>query len=198
MGENELIEALRQKGEDRIKLLWEEARKESERLREEMNGRLSKVRAEVHRHLSRQTDQRKDNLLSEARKDVQRLQQEAEGRLAERCLNLAKEGLSELADRKRTTILRALVRETPEAHWRTVRVSPKDVDTARDCFANLEIVPDPTIGAGFVIASEAERFVVDNTLEMRLYRAWPRLLPELLNPIRCAAEDHEPAANDQN
>lgn len=196
MAESELIKALRQRGEERIKNLWEEAQNEAGRLRDEMNGRLNKVRSDIHRHLGRQSEQRKDIALLDARTEAQRLQLENERQLVERCLRLAKEELSALAERERRALLRKLAEETPNADWRSVRVSPEDTDVAKECFTNVEIVPDSTIGAGFVVANEDERIVVDNTLETRLYRAWPQLLPELLNAIRCAAEEDESAEID--
>lgn len=196
MAESELIKALRQRGEERIKNLWEEAQNEAGRLSDEMNGRLNKVRSDIHRHLGRQSEQRKDIALLDARTEAQRLQLENERQLVERCLRLAKEELSALAERERRALLRKLAEETPNADWRSVRVSPEDTDVAKECFTNVEIVPDSTIGAGFVVANEDERIVVDNTLETRLYRAWPQLLPELLNAIRCAAEEDESAEID--
>jgi V/A-type H+-transporting ATPase subunit E len=54
---------------------------------------------------------------------------------------------------------------------------------ARQLFPQAEIVIDEGISGGLVASSADGRITVINTLEKRLERLWPRLVPEILRDV---------------
>jgi V/A-type H+-transporting ATPase subunit E len=59
-------------------------------------------------------------------------------------------------------------------------VSPQDLALARLHFPGAEIQGDPAIGGGFAATGDGGSYQVVNTLERRLERVWPLVLPLLL------------------
>jgi vacuolar-type H+-ATPase subunit E/Vma4 len=74
----------------------------------------------------------------------------------------------------------ALADEIPGRAWPRVRVNPADSDLARHRFPDAEILADDDIVAGLVVEDDDGRIRIDNTLETRLARAWPQILPGIV------------------
>jgi len=73
-----------------------------------------------------------------------------------------------------------LAAELPPIAWETLRVNPADAEVATRLFPRARIVPDSAICGGMEALAEEGRIRVINTLEKRLERVWPELLPALI------------------
>lgn len=61
-----------------------------------------------------------------------------------------------------------------------MRVNPADGERAAVLFPGARIETDPAISGGMEAITEGGRMRVVNTLEKRLARGWPDILPHLL------------------
>ena len=77
-------------------------------------------------------------------------------------------------------IFSLLAAELPPIGWETLRVNPTDAEIAADLFPRARIVPDTAICGGMEALAEEGRIRIINTLEKRLERVWPELLPALI------------------
>lgn len=195
MSDRELIDALRTKGERRAMELWTEAEEEARRLREEMEARLQKARKEITRHLEHFEDKEVAVRLQQAREESRQIVLEAEHALARRCYQLAVEMLKSLGDEDRSMLLQRLAEELPEASWEAVTVNPQDRKKADKLFPQLEVRTEDSVSAGFAIETANRKIAINNTMEMRLQRSWPFLLPELLHSIRDKLDVQESSEN---
>jgi V/A-type H+-transporting ATPase subunit E len=103
------------------------------------------------------------------------------GELSERLSRLAVSLLTQLREQQYGELFDALVRELPPYAWETVRVNPEDSAMAGRYFPEAEIVPDPHISGGMEVNGDGGRIRIVNTLEKRLERGWPELLPDLID-----------------
>jgi V/A-type H+-transporting ATPase subunit E len=77
-----------------------------------------------------------------------------------------------------------LAAEAAGAEWGTVRVNPADRELAARYFPRAVVEADASITGGVEAVSTDGAFSVVNTLETRLERAWPELLPEIVAELR--------------
>jgi V/A-type H+-transporting ATPase subunit E len=97
---------------------------------------------------------------------------------------LARTGLNGLRSDRYELIFRALADELPDETWGTVRVNPLDAALAGMVFPSVVIESVAGIAGGFEVATADGDFTVINTLDVRLERAWPDLLPEMVSELR--------------
>ncbi|NIQ96834.1 MAG: hypothetical protein GWN87_23600 [Desulfuromonadales bacterium] len=193
MSDSELIETLRYKGEQRVRALWTEAEDEAERLQTEKEARLEKAREEIAQQLEQAEQSQARERLQQALEKSREIVLDAEHVLASRCYKLAAGMLGRLGGEDRRLLLRKLAEEIPEASWARVSVNPLDRDAASRLFPQAEIVTDEAISAGLAVSTAGGRIEIDNTLEKRLQRLWPALLPELMQQIRGKLDVQEPS-----
>jgi V/A-type H+-transporting ATPase subunit E len=105
------------------------------------------------------------------------------GELSERLSRLATSLLPQFREQQYRELFEALVRELPPYAWETVRVNPEDTAMAGRYFPEAKIVPDTRISGGMEVDGDGGRIRIVNTLEKRLERGWPELLPDLIEAV---------------
>ena len=60
---------------------------------------------------------------------------------------------------------------------------PSSQALARDFFEDADIIVDSTIAGGMEVENKEKKIKVINTFEKRLEKAWPEMLPALLQTL---------------
>ncbi len=183
MGAKELIEALRSEGEKQAQALRRKIEAEIARLRADASADLDRLREEYARQQVASSNNVERAILAEAECKARITRLAAENKLAERLHALARSSLSLLRDRDYDRTFALLAAELPLSAWETVRVNPADTERATVLFAAATIVADGSISGGMECAAAGGRLRIVNTLEKRLERLWPELLPVLFTEI---------------
>lgn len=184
MGYRELIDALRREGEETGAALRRETEAEAARLEEEAAGRAARLREEFDRRLAGAVADQRRELLAAARKKGELALLAAENALAERLRRIARASLPLLRGDDPERLFTLLAEELPPADWERGTVNPADAGAARRLFPAAEIVADAAVAGGIAAVAAGGRLRVDNTLEKRLERGWPELLPPLMEEFR--------------
>lgn len=183
MGHSALIDDLRARGEQQIAAMRQQAREEIDELRAEAEHRLTE--AETHCQLttdqSRETVRRKMAVTAQRRASA--IATRAEQELNSRLYALAKTLLNGLPGTKRTEIFTRLAKEITAGEWQTIIVHPQDTSVALQLFPQAEITTDAGITGGLVASRSDGGITVINTLEKRLERVWPGLVPEIIREV---------------
>lgn len=180
MGYNELIEELGREVEEKIEAARRRAEEEFAKLKKENASELERLRQEREGGGSQAAEEARRTILAEARQNVLKLRLTATGDLSERLHRLALALLPELCGDGYDELFENLVGELPEFPWETVRVNPRDRELALRHFPDAKIVVDEAICGGMEVSGTAKMISIINTLEKRLERLWPELLPDLL------------------
>jgi V/A-type H+-transporting ATPase subunit E len=184
MGVELLLQDLRSKSAQRIESIRRRAEEEIAALRAQQEKELDAVRELLAGKRADAEREEVEPLLRAAEIEALRIRDEACRQLAARLADLAKEALAaRCAAAEYPEIFARLAAELQDVSWSMVRVNPRDLALARLHFPGAEIEADPAITGGFVAAGDGGRHRVVNTLERRLERAWPYLLPELLREV---------------
>ena len=184
MGYRELMEALSLAGEERIEALRREARMEEERLREEAAERLRRLGEEYAGSTRRACAEASREILAAAEREGALLRLATGEVLAGRLLAVARNSLPLLREGDPGELLACLARELPPVPWERVRVNPADEEAARRLFPGVGIEVDASLAGGLEAVGKGGGLRVDNTLEKRLERGWPGLLPRLAADVR--------------
>lgn len=183
MGRQELMAALQQGAEQEIAALWQAAKQEAQRLRDQAQTQQQALRIELQRAAEKRTIQEATARDQLTLRQERLLRLAAEEALAGRLERLARELLPQLRGGDDRQLFTALAAELPPARWGMARVHPDDLPLARQLFAGIDISGDPRISGGLEAVTADGGLRVVNTLEKRLERAWPQLLPELRKEI---------------
>jgi V/A-type H+-transporting ATPase subunit E len=184
MGYRELIDALRQEGEEKTAALRREMDAEAARIEEEAAGRTGRLRDEFERRLAGAVADQRRELLAAAREKGELALLAAENALAERLRLIARDSLPLLRGDDPERLFTLLAKELPPADWERVTVNPADAGAAQRLFPAAEIVADAAVTGGLAVVAAGGRLRVDNTLEKRLERGWPELLPPFMDELR--------------
>ena len=193
MAHPELIEALRGAAEEKAAAIRDAARADVERYRAQVADETVALRARTAEEAAIESRELVSTAAAEAGGEASGIVLAARAALAERLYRLAREALPRCRDECYEATFEALADELPRRAWPRVRVTPADRAVARQGLPDAEIVPDAAIVAGLMVEDGDGRIRVDNTLEKRLERAWPQLLPGIVNEI-LEDSDHRPAA----
>ncbi len=177
MSHPELIEALRKAAEERAAAIWDAARAEAERCRSEAGRETTSQRDRAAEEDAAEAKALSAAAVAEAEDEASRIVLTARATLGERAYGIARAALPRFRDGRYRALLEALAQEIPGRAWPRVRVNSADLDLARRLFPNAEILADDDIVAGLVVEDDDGRIRIDNTLETRLARAWPEILP---------------------
>jgi V/A-type H+-transporting ATPase subunit E len=180
MSSKELIESLRRSGDEKIRLLTQEAEQEAGAVRTTATARIEGLRKRYADQLSAATGEETIRALAEAANRARALKLAAEKVLSERLLSASRTALQQLRDARYPAIFEKMVLELPSLAWNLVRVHPADVNLARKYFPEAEIVPVEAISGGIDVTIRDGTIRVINTLEKRLERAWNELLPPMV------------------
>lgn len=180
----ELETALRQDGEARARAFWQQAEAAVEKRRTEINAEVERLREDTGRTLQAEQARLRNNLLFEAKARANGCRLQAEAAMQLRLRNMAGRVLGAMVDKARQKIWQALYRELPEYPWSKIKVHPQDLAFARRAFPAATIECDEAIDGGLVATDAKGAIRIDNSLPCRLSRAWPDLLPNLMQDIR--------------
>ncbi|MCM2358106.1 MAG: V-type ATP synthase subunit E [Geobacteraceae bacterium] len=188
MGQRELIEALRKEGDEKCAAIRREAEAESERIVSAAAAEIGRLREEYARRRADACAAETAAILAEAASRGRLVRLAAESALAERVYGLACGALPLLREEEYGALFAALARELPPCQWETVRVNPADEQLARSLFPRAAVITDGALVGGFEVTAAEGGMRVVNTLEKRLERGWPELLPGLFKDIYKSAE----------
>lgn len=178
-----LISELRRKSDKRKAAIWEQARKEAGTARTEQEQKFEPVRRAGEAKIAEEEQRAAAVLIRAAEKEASARCDDARRELARRLFSLALEQLEQVREYDYGAIFERLTAELPPADWEQVRVSPLDEELARRAFPNAEIIPDETMRGGLDAVCDSGGFRVVSTLQQRLEKAWPYVLPSLLREI---------------
>jgi len=178
-----LIEDLRRKGDEKCRLIRQEAEADAERFRAEVAKNIEQKTMQYQQQEAAACEMLSKALLTDAVKEARKIELEAEARLADRLSELARQALAGFRNENYEELFTALAKELPPRQWEAVRVSPADEELARHLFPQTEIVVDGRIIAGLEATGEQGGIRIVNTLEKRLERAWPTMLPRIYSQI---------------
>jgi len=194
MGRDALLESLRTRAVEDREAVWRDARAAAGQYRGELAQAAEAERARAAQSAAAASQRLVGDAVGEARRRAREQHANAARQLAERCRGLAQEQLPGLRLQGGTALFRALADELPALHWTRVQVSPADLDLARQCFPQSEVVADASLSGGLAVETEGGRIRVSNTLDTRLGVAWPDLIPILVGKLMSEAVDEPPAA----
>jgi V/A-type H+-transporting ATPase subunit E len=183
VGTGELQAALRREGERKAAAIRQVAETEAARLQEEYAARYALLEEECRQKQEKAIAAEESGILAEAERAARRVRLAAAENLAERLHALARRLLPRLRTGDYPVIFARLAGELPAAEWETLRVNPADANLAGALFPGAQIETDAAICGGLEALAAGGRVQVVNTLEKRLERRWPELLPVLLREI---------------
>jgi vacuolar-type H+-ATPase subunit E/Vma4 len=193
MGESELKTALQLEGEMQIRDFWQQSEFAVAERRREVETELMQLRAETDHRLQAEVTELHSSLHFVAQTRAMECGLRAEATLEERLLLMAHKILPLLANTERATLWKALRKELPEADWTILKVHPADQQLAARDFPSAVIESEEALGGGLIATSADGMIRIDNSLNCRLIRAWPDLLPKLLGELRKRVDNDETA-----
>jgi vacuolar-type H+-ATPase subunit E/Vma4 len=184
MGRRELLEALHREGRERMAAIAAREAAEEERLR----SRAEESREEQRRAHEQQRailcDARKRELTTRARREANLVRLRSEHALSLRLHERARICLKQLRPDDGPRLFLALAAELPDIPWRTVWFNPRDAAVAAGRFPGAATIADESVSGGCRAGAADDSITVDNTMEVRLERMWPDLLPHLMAELR--------------
>jgi V/A-type H+-transporting ATPase subunit E len=184
MGRRELLEALQHEGRETMDAIAVRGRAEEERLRSAAELRREELRREHEGRREHLCGVRQRTLKSKGVREAALIRLRAEHALAQRLRERARDCLTQLRGDDGGPLFRALASELPAVPWHTVWAAPGDTALAAALFPGATIIPDETLAGGLKAAAADGTLTVDNSLEKRLERMWPDLLPPLIAELR--------------
>lgn len=184
MGHHELIEALRRDGESKCAAIVAGYEAEAEGLRSGANRRCAALRQEHEQHLEMLCNLRYRELTGAAEKEGRMVRLRAEHRLSERLRQRAGAFLGRVRGEGYEVFFQGLAASIAWGKWGRVAVNPSDEGIAARFFPLAQIIADDSIAGGLRAFSAEIELVVDCTLESRLERLWPDILPALFAGLR--------------
>lgn len=184
MGRRELLEALQRDGREKIAAITGQRAAQKERLRAEISSKIDVLQQkhEVQRELL--CSGRKRQLLAKADREAALIRLRAEHALALRLHERARHSLPQLYGDDAERLFAQLAAELPLLPWQTIWTTPDATAAAAALFPTATIVADPSLAGGIKAATAEDNLTVDNTLETRLEKLWPDLLPQMIADLR--------------
>ncbi len=179
-----MLDHLRQQGEAQIQGLWQQAREQIRREEEAMAQQLATARQLAEGRNSRKAEEFAQLTLLAAKKKAGAMRTTAQDTIAQRLWSRAMTLLPQLVESAGEELLARLRQELPPVNWTKVTIHPRDHEQAQALFPQAEIVDDPSLLGGLVVAAEEGRIRIDNTLSKRLAILWPEQLPRIMADVR--------------
>lgn len=184
MGRRELLEALQRDGRKTMAAIAVRGAAEEQRLRSGAEQRREELQREHEQQRELLCSVRRHTLISRAAREVALIRLRAEHALSLRLYRRARICLKQLRGDNAEPLFRSLSVELPAVPWHTVWTNPGDTVLASAVFPGALIIPDETLTGGFKASTADGSLTIDNTLEVRLERLWPDLLPQLMAELR--------------
>lgn len=184
MGRRELLDALQREGRGKVAAITGRRAAEEERLRAATAGKIAEMRREHKAQRELLCSNRKRLLLAKADREAALLRLRAEHALAIRLHERARHALPQLYGNDAERLFAQLAAELPAMPWQTIWTTPGASSAAAALFPTATIVADLSLTGGIKAATAEDGLTVDNTLETRLEKLWPDLLPQLIAALR--------------
>ncbi len=184
MGQRELLETLRREGDEQAAALRQAAGQQSQQLRDEAREKLRELKSEQEERRKQLCLACRRDVLAEAQREAALVRLRKEHDLALRLRQRAAAGLEGLRRGGGDTLFDRLAAELPREAWGAVRVNPLDATLAVSRFPGVAVQADDTVRGGLAVVTADGDFSVVNTLEARLERSWPELLPRIMAEVR--------------
>jgi len=188
MSYRELIDALQKECEEKSRKIWQEAEGEAARVRADAAKRIEEGREGREKSQSSALKILTESILSEAWSRARACRLVAEKELSDRLYGIALNSLHHIRGKGYKDIFSALVNELPQCDWGMVKVNPQDKVFAETFFPQDEVVTDPAVTGGLEVTEKGGSVRVVNTLEKRLERIWPEILPAMTDEVRSIME----------
>ncbi len=195
MGHEELIAALRRKGEEKTAALHRQHDEEIRRLRQGLEDRKLEARQRCRQTIDALALEIREEVVGEARRQARQVVTEARSAIVGRLYEIAEEMLVSLRNGDYERLFAELVAELPDEGWQEVRVHPADHDLVQRYVPAGRPVLEPSIAGGLIAVGRDGMFLCDNSLNKRLARAWPRLRAKLLAELESGRKLDEPAVH---
>lgn len=183
MGYSELIDSLRRDGDEKVQEIRRTTEAEAARIEAESADAVRALREEHGKRLRDAAIAQAKVLLAEAERKQALIVLEAKNALAVRLYGVAGATLTKLRNDRYPQLFAALAAELPPESWEKVRINPADAELARSCFPGARLELDCAITGGMQASARGGRVMIDNTLGKRLERAWPEILPTLVDAV---------------
>lgn len=183
MSIEQLINSLKEKQRSKTEELWREAKAEATGAQKRCSEKILNLQRDHERRIEQAVRQQAESLLTDTRRRCRKECLEAEERTVNRLKNLAVCLLPSLRDDTYPDLFSRLTAEIPARRWHHVIVNPEDVDLAAELFPEAEIQTDRGIQGGLIVENKNREIAVCNTLEKRLEKSWPQLMPLLLKEL---------------
>lgn len=184
MGRYELLAALEREGQETMAASVASSAAEKGRLRAESEERRLALRRKDEEERELLCSNRRRTILTKANREAALICLRAEDEVAQRLYERACFCLKELRRDNAERLFCLLANELPVMTWHTIRTSPDDLPLAKARFPAATIIPDESVSGGLKVASAEKSLTVDNTLNTRLEKVWPDLLPLLFSELR--------------
>ncbi len=190
MSVDDLLAALERNRQQQLEEIRRQAAERESGLRAAAAAEIAGLRARHAEELSLRNDNRRRQESRRLLREQRALLLAAEEELAERVGELAQKLLVELRLREDyPASFEKLCLELPAAAWEGVFVHPDDIDLARRFLAGAKPHPERGITGGLRAWGGAGSIEVDNTLDRRLARSLPTLVPGIIRELCEGAED---------
>lgn len=183
MGYRELIESLRREGEVKVRLIWQEAEEEAEKIRRSAGEEIEQLQKEHQKRHSAEAGRLRERLILRAEEEARKVRLTAEQELSGRLYSIAISSLPDLRSGDYSESLPQLLKELPPLQWQRVKVNPEDKEVVGEHLPDAECIPENSIKGGVEAMTEDGRVHIINTLEKRLERAWEGMLPEIIKEV---------------
>ncbi len=184
-----LITELRRQGEAEKRAIWQVVEEEAAAYRRNAAQRWASEQDAAEEERREAAEARAREIRLAAEQEGRRLKGQAEMALAERLYHLARRVMPVMQDEVRGEMFVRLARELPDRPWERVHVNPSDLAWAREFFPRAEVVADGDITGGVEALDRQGGLRVINTLEKRLERGWPMILPAIFAELGNLADD---------
>ena len=184
-----LITELRRQGEAEKRAIWQVVEEEAAAYRRNAAQRWASEQDAAEEERREAAEARAREIRLAAEQEGRRLKGQAEMALAERLYHLARRVMPVMQDEVRGEMFVRLARELPDRPWERVHVNPSDLAWAREFFPRAEVVAGGDITGGVEALDRQGGLRVINTLEKRLERGWPMILPAIFAELGNLADD---------
>ena len=188
-----LIQDLRLKGEENIRAIWQDAEAEVEQYKADASNDIEQKKLHNQHEQNLAYEALSKSYLLEAENKARKIRTETEDKLAERLYALARTALDQFRMHDYEELFITLAKEIPSREWESVRVNPADESLARQLFSQSQLIGDESISGGLEVIGSQSNIRIVNTLEKRLERAWPTILPEVYAQIFKEIQAYESA-----
>lgn len=180
MGLQELLNTLRKNEQKQIDALWQAAKSEAEKLRQQVDEATADITKKHSDQLASACKKSMRSIFSKTETNVRTKKLFAYHTLEHALLKAATKQLPALRKKNYENVFASLAAEIPDIKWEEIVVNPADSDLAAKFYRAKIIHTEPAISGGLIAIAAEGKIIVDNTFEKRLERQWHHILPAII------------------